>query len=149
MVLLENLKSLTRLADSPPVIFYNEVREHLIERSHVLTKRLEIWMKNCQTEPTTSQRGIEIEGASSAEGSDVNQSAKPNINFEVSTSGTTSDSAQPTPKGATTSMATSSPSEVPEFPLAPVSTLFNSSLKRSLEVFDKSVQKLKNKDPLN
>ena len=151
MVLLENLKSLTRLADSPPVIFYNEVREHLIERSHVLTKRLETWMKNCQTEPTTSKRGIEIEGASSAEGSDVNQAPKPNINFEVSTSGATSANVKLTPKGnaSAISMATNSPSEVPEFPLAPLSTLFNSTLKRSLEVFDKSVQKLKNKDPLN
>ena len=101
MVLLENLSSLTRLAENPPNLFYNEVREHLNETSESLTKRLETWIKNC--------------------------------NHPNKTSSSTANSSQ----------------ILPEFPLAPISSAYATALKRSLELFEKSVQKMLNKNVLS
>ena len=47
MVLIENLASLTRIAENPPSLFHNEVREHLNDRWSFLAKRLELWADNC------------------------------------------------------------------------------------------------------
>ena len=48
MVLIENLTSLTRIAENPPSLFHNEVREHLNDRWSFLAKRLEFWADNCK-----------------------------------------------------------------------------------------------------
>ena len=100
MVLLENLASLTRLAENPPSLFHNEVREHLNERWYILAKRLENWADECKTEKETM------------------------VESDSSTS-------------------------LPDFPLAPVSSQFSSTLKRSLESFERAVEKLVNKDVLS
>ena len=98
MVLIENVTSLTRIAENPPPLFHNEVREHLNERWNLLSKRLESWAEKCKKESESKS--------------------------DKSTS-------------------------LPDFPLAPVSSQFTSILKRSLEGFDKAVQKLVNKDVLS
>ena len=100
MVLLENLASLTRLAENPPPLFHNEVREHLNERWHILAKRLENWAEECKT-------------------------------------------------GKETLVESDNSKSMPDFPLAPVSSQFSSTLKRSLETFERAVEKLVNTDVLS
>ena len=102
MVLIENLTSLTRIAENPPSLFHNEVREHLNERWSCLTKRLELWADNCKDIGTS------------------NDESKDDNSFSL-----------------------------PDFPLAPVSSQFSSTLKRSLESFERAVEKLVNKDVLS
>ena len=97
MVLIENVTSLTKIAENPPPLFLNDVREHLNERMGVLSRRLESWV---ETEDPRTQ-----------------------LNPNESTC-------------------------LPDFPLAPVSPQFNRSIKRSLQDFNKAVQKLVNKDGL-
>lgn len=100
MVLIENVTSLTRIAENPPPLFHNEVREHLNERWNFLSKRLESWAEKCKVEPVTQSNSDKM-------------------------------------------------TSLPEFPLAPVSSQFNSFLKHSLMDFNKAVQKLVNKDVLS
>lgn len=119
MVLLENLTSLTRLAENPPPLFHNEVREHLNETWNSLSRRLEYWDEKCKT---------------------VRDSAKNKENplcrvLVEPLQGSSSD------QGSST--------QLPDFPLAPLSSPFSNSLKRHLEIFDKSVQKLVNKNVLS
>ena len=116
MVLLENLTSLTRLAENPPSLFHNEVREHLNETWNSLSRRLEYWDLKCKTLPKT--KGVPrvrsltepLQGSSSEQASSI---------------------------------------QLPDFPLAPLSSPFSNTLKRHLEIFDKSVQKLVNKNVLS
>jgi ubiquitin-conjugating enzyme E2 O len=165
MVLLENLTCLTRLAENPPALFYNEVREHLIETSSGLAKRLETWMDKCKSEnKSPSKQGIAEGGASS----DVKKDEATNIlhktpnlqmfkssmfklsnlKSEGSTS-TTGDDVKQSSKDDSIPLIPNLLPEVPDFPLAPVSSIFSSTLKRSLEILDKSVQKLIDKDVLS
>ena len=104
MVITQNVASLTRLAENPPPLFHNEVREHLNENSVGLRNRIIGWIENCD------QQGIKArENSTNAAGSGL----------------------------------------LPDFPLAPLSPHFCSGLRRSLDNFDKSVQKLIDKSILS
>jgi len=149
MVLLENLTSLTRLAENPPTLFYNEVREHLIENSHGLVKRLE----NCSKDSTSEDSRIKVTGKchnalSSASNVKGNQPSTSNPKCEGSTSAICSKAKSPT-NNDSDSLISNPTLGVPDFPLAPVSQQFGRTLKRSLEIFEKSVDTLKNKNVLS
>ena len=55
MVLIENVTSLTGIAENPPPLFRNEVRDHLNERWNILSKRLESWAEKCKMESKSDQ----------------------------------------------------------------------------------------------
>ena len=104
MVITQNVAALTRLAENPPPLFHNEVREHLNENSVGLRNRIIGWIENCD------QQGMKArENSTDAAGSGL----------------------------------------LPDFPLAPLSPHFCSGLRRSLDNFDKSVQKLIDKSILS
>ena len=138
MVLLENLTSLTRLAENPPPLFHNEVREHLNETWNSLSRRLEYWASNkqltsnkCWDEKCKTLGENVTRPLDSAKNKDV-----PHDGFLVEPH-----------QGSSSEQGSSA--QLPDFPLAPLSSPFCNSLKRHLEIFDKSVQKLVNKNVLS
>ena len=167
MVILENLTSLIRLAENPPALFSNEVREHLIETSSGLRKRLETWLETCKHENTSSSKqDLANVGACRYTNRDVKISL-PNVsnthimtesssfqssnsNPEVSSTTTLANAIQFQSKDDYSTLLSSKPAfEVPDFPLAPISSSFSSRLTHSLEILDKSIKKLLDRDPLS
>ena len=160
-VLVNNLKSLTRVAEKPPSIFQNEVREHLTETTYAHVKRLELWIENCK-KPSSNQCCTSDDSIPAASGEEkgTHSNKGPDKPDKPSTSRVagglsrflnfaSSDKSSAGPSSSAGAGATLWKGAImPDFRLAPLSDYYCTQLKQHLKLFEKAVAKLTGRNDL-
>ncbi|ESP03792.1 hypothetical protein LOTGIDRAFT_156353 [Lottia gigantea] len=162
MAILKLVQAMSAMAERPPKIFEQEVKDHLLNNGPRMIKRLRSWIeisgysfsvpatKNTGSSTsdikTESRPNIDNVSSSSVDSSCDKDNKGDNSGSHVKLEGASKNNNSSSPQDSITkSFTEGNPSTKPDFPLFPVSKGFCLSLRSNLQKFEDNLKKLQQK----